>query len=422
MRRRGLFAFFASLAAPSLGCGRGGPSRSDSDRTIVFKHQPLWGDPEPFRAMLSRFEAKTGYAVVTEALPSSSDAAHQYFLTSLEGGDASFDVLVADVVWVPEFARAGWIRDLSEVFPSATIRGDFVEGAANGVIVDDRTFAVPWYADVGLLYRRTDLVPDAPRTYDDLAREALAVKERGAVEYGYVWQGRQYEGLVCNVFEVIWGHGGAAFENGRLQLDVPEARDALRTMRSFIERGVSPRSVTAMAEEESRRPFQAGRAAFMRNWPYALVEAARDDSPIRGKVAVSSLPTRDGTPGHGTLGGYQLAVNAAVTPARFDGAVALVEHLTSLESNISMAVLYGRNPPRRAAYASDELRSRAPHVAAVEEAITGARPRPVTPYYALLADTLQSELSAAVSGIRTPEEALQRAQRASDRIMGMGAR
>jgi len=42
----------------------------------------------------------------------------------------------------------------------------------------------------------------------------------------------------------------------------------------------------------------------------------------------------------------------------------------------------------------------------------------VSPYYQLVADVLQGEFSAAVTGLRSPEDALRRAQRQVDRIAG----
>jgi multiple sugar transport system substrate-binding protein len=44
----------------------------------------------------------------------------------------------------------------------------------------------------------------------------------------------------------------------------------------------------------------------------------------------------------------------------------------------------------------------------------------VTPYYTLIADVLQGEFSAAVSGLRSPEAALARAQARVDHLMGTG--
>ncbi|MCP3062626.1 ABC transporter substrate-binding protein [Myxococcus sp. K38C18041901] len=415
------FSLVLGLVFVSLGCRRGEGERERGAR-LVLKYQPLWGPPEPFRALLADFEeAHPGVTLVTEALPNSSDLAHQFFLTSLEGGAADFDVLVADVVWVPEFARAGWIADLSEAFPPERLREEFLPGPVEAVVVDGRTYAVPWYLDVGVLYYRTDLVPRAPRTYAELERFALEAKAKVPGMQGFVWQGRQYEGLSCNVYEALWGHGGQALgEDGRVLLDTEAGREALGYLRGLLTRGVSPETVMGFGEEEARRVFQEGRAVFMRNWPYAWSEAQKEDSPIRGKVGMAPLPTVSGEPGFGTLGGYQLAVNASVSPERKKLAEKLIAHLTSPEANLVLAVHYARNPPRAAVYDDARLKQGSPFIASLREMVERARPRPVTPYYNLISDVLQSEFSAAVAGIRTPEEALGRAQKQVDHLMGEG--
>lgn len=422
MRRRDLLCGLASglLAGCGGPAGEGrGEERPPGKLRLVFKHQPLWGDPAPFRGLLSAFEREVGdVEIVTEALPSSSDLVHQFLLTALEGGARDFDVLIADVVWVAELARAGWIADLTSAFPPEALRRDFLPGVTETAILGGRTWAVPWYAGAGILFRRTDLIPEAPATYDDLEREALHAVRSGRTAHGYVWQGRQYEGLVCNVYEAIWGHGGEAMRGDRVLLDTPEARAALERLRGYLTRGVSPPSVTSQAEEESRRAFQQGRAALMRNWPYAIVEAEREGSPVRGKVAVSPLPTLSGAPGHGALGGYLLAINAHSPEYKRDAALRFVAHMTSAEANVTLALAYGRNPPRRAPYEDPRLVAGASVIAGLLPMVERARPRPVTPYYSMVSDVLQGELSAAVAGIRSPAETLRRAQAQVDRLTG----
>jgi multiple sugar transport system substrate-binding protein len=386
---------------------------------LVFKYQPL-GDPEAFRQLLADFERKNpDIALKTEALPNASDVAHQFFLTSLEGGADDFDVLVVDVVWVPEFARAGWIADISDAFPPERLREEFLPGPVEAVVVGGRTYAVPWYVDVGVLYYRTDLVPRAPTTYAELRQFAKDAMAKDPLLQGYVWQGRQYEGLNCNAFEAIWGHGGRVMDaQGRLELDTEPAREGLAYLRGLIASGISPPGVTSAGEEEARRVFQSGRAVFMRNWPYAWEEAQKPDSPIRGKVGITSLPTLTGEKGQGTLGGWQLAVNANVTEARKQAAKRFIAHLTSPEANVRMAMNYGRNPPRPSVYQDPRLVQRVPFIANLLSMVEHAKPRPVTPYYNLLADVLQSEFSAAIAGIRSPEESLKRAQRQVDILTG----
>jgi multiple sugar transport system substrate-binding protein len=406
-------AFVFGLSACSRDPG------ADATRTrIVLKTQPLWGEPAPFRELLRAFQREhPDVELVTEFVPNASDLTHQFYLTALEGGAQDFDVLAVDTVWVREFAQAGWIAELTDAFPPEQVRAQFLSGAAESVLVDERTFAVPWFVDVGLLYYRTDLVPRAPRSYAELQQFARAAMTRQAQLSGYVWQGRQYEGLSCNVYEALWGHGGNALVDGKLAVDTPAARAALRYLRRLITSGISPASTTSMAEEEARRFFQDGRAVFMRNWPYAWKEAQAPDSKIRGRVAVAPLPTQNGEPGAGVLGGWHLAVNAHVRGARRKAAEQLIAHLTSLEANIVLAVHYARNPTRRNAYTAPEVIAQAPFIASLLSNVERARPRPLTPYYVLLADILQGEFSAATSGLRSPEEALARAQRLADHLM-----
>ena len=83
-----------------------------------------------------------------------------------------------------------------------------------------------------------------------------------------------------------------------------------------------------------------------------------------------------------------------------------------------LALHYGRNPPRRSAYEDPRLRAQVPFIAQLRTQVEAARPRPVTPYYTLISDVLQGEFSAAVSGLRSPQAALQRAQARVYHLMG----
>jgi multiple sugar transport system substrate-binding protein len=424
MQRRAALRALAGMALPGMASSSCQREREEERRgsgkvSLVLKYQPL-GESDAFHRLLRAFEAEhPGVSVAAEALPTSSDVAHQFFLTALEGKARDFDVFVVDVVWVPEFARAGFLLDLSAFFGAAGVRRDFLTGPAAAVIFEGKTFAVPWYVDAGVLYYRTDLIHEAPRTYDELVESALALRQNGRELGGFVWQGRQYEGLVCNVYEAIWGHGGETMQNGRLLLQTEAARDALHYLQSLLRKGVSPPQVTSATEEETRRVFQAGRAAFMRNWPYAFAESERHGSAVRGKVGLAPLPSSSGVPGPSVLGGYQLAVNALVDTRRRDLAVALVSHLTSGEATVNLAIAYGRSPARRAAYDDPRLKRDAPLVAALQPTFERARPRPITPYYMMLSDVLQGEFSAAITGVRKPAEALARAQALVDRLTGM---
>ncbi len=97
----------------------------------------------------------------------------------------------------------------------------------------------------------------------------------------------------------------------------------------------------------------------------------------------------------------------------------LVRFLTSEEAAVELALRYSRIPARRAAYDNPRLVSGAPFIHDLFPLALAARPRPATPYYALASDSIQGELSAAVTGIRPPGDALLRAQRVVDHLEGL---
>jgi multiple sugar transport system substrate-binding protein len=139
---------------------------------------------------------------------------------------------------------------------------------------------------------------------------------------------------------------------------------------------------------------------------------------VRGRVGVAPLPSEDGATGVGVLGGWQLAVAAGAPPARRDAAARLARFLSSPEGNVVLALEYGRSPARREAYADPRVVAGSPFLVRLRPLLDRARPRPLTPWYMLAADGLQGELSAAVSGLRTPAEALARAQDQADALQG----
>jgi multiple sugar transport system substrate-binding protein len=173
----------------------------------------------------------------------------------------------------------------------------------------------------------------------------------------------------------------------------------------MIDRGVSPRWVTAADEEMTRRAFQDGRAIFLRSWPYAMDLFAQPGSPVAGKVGIAPLP-RDvhGQRGFGAAGGALLGVNARTRHPEL--AVALARFLTGEAGQRATADATGLYPTRRALYRDPELLRRHPQLPVLESLALAARPRPVTPAYLMLSNTLQPELSAVLVGTKSPRQAV----------------
>jgi multiple sugar transport system substrate-binding protein len=288
---------------------------------------------------------------------------------------------------------------------------------------------VPWFADVGLLYWRKDLLQRhgraVPRTWTELAETTRFVlnHENDPRLLGYVWQGRQYEGIVCNAFEVIRGFGGARPDDAPdAFLGEPATIEALTFLRGLVVSGASPPQTTSADEETVRTLFNEGRAVFMRNWPYAWSLLEREGSPVRGKVAFGPLPAQPEGFSAGTLGGWQIAVNRFVPEWKRRPAIELAAFLGSPEAETIVARAYSLQPARRAPYSDPKFLAESPLSASLAPILLQAQPRPVTPYYMMMSSELQSQFSAAVSGIRTPQEAMKRATHSVELLTGEATR
>ena len=292
--------------------------------------------------------AQTGHSVKVVSTPNSSSERLALYQQLLSAQADDIDVFQIDVIWPG--LLAGHFIDLRPQM-SEVVDDHYPAMIANNT-VDGRLVAMPWFASVGVLYYRLDLLQkhgeSVPGTWDELATTAarLQAAERAAGNdslWGYVWQGRAYEGLTCNALEWIASEGGGTIvdPDGEVTVDNPEARRAIARAASWVD-AISPPGVLNYAEEEARGLFQAGNAVFMRNWPYAWALAQGPDSPIRGKVGVAPLPGGERHDGVSTLGGWQLAVSRySKHPAV---AADLVRFLTSAEEQKRRAIRGSLNP------------------------------------------------------------------------------
>jgi len=397
------------------GCTRGATEREPI--TLVFKHAKILGPADPVPDLLREFERRhVGVRVKAESLSWNSDEQHQFFVINLEGRGAAFDVMMLDVVWVAEFARAGWLLDLSPWVGKEELTPHFpstLEPATwNGGV-----WALPWLMNVGVLYYRADLLArhglEPPRTWEELVGQTERIRAAAGDPRldGVVWQGRQYEGLTVNALEAIWANGARVLGADGAPLPDPErAASALAFMRALITSGTSPSWVTAADEELSRRHFGDGRAIFLRNWPYAMDLFRQPGSLVRGKVGMAPLPGRaDVGPGIGSSGGAHLGVDRRTRHPEL--AAALVRFLAGAAAQKTMSERGALNPTRMALYHDPDVVRAHPDFPVVYELMLRARPRPVTPYYLMLSTTLQPEFSAALVGVKTPREAVRHARR-----------
>jgi multiple sugar transport system substrate-binding protein len=346
--------------------------------------------------------------------PNATDLRENLHTAALLARDESLDLVYMDVTWTSKFAAAGWLVPLDQAYPAESLRA-FLPAAVEAGRYRGRLYRIPVRTDLGLLFYRSDLLEqaglDPPATFEDLARTARALQSPPRL-WGYVWQGSQYEGLVCNYLEVLHGHGGFWIEAETLEvgLDRPPALAALEfLLRSRVGDPITPPGVTTYREEESRRLFQDGRAVFLRNWAYVWRLAQSEGSAVAGRVGVRPMVHAPGGSDAGTLGGWGLGVSRYCRKPGL--AVDFIRHATSLASQRALCAPTGYAPARRDAYEDPELLAANPFLAELRSLHERAVPRPVIPRYARASDILQRHLSATLSGLAGPREALDGAAR-----------
>jgi multiple sugar transport system substrate-binding protein len=386
------------------------PASKKGETVLTFSGSALGAEGTLVQKQLKRFaQLNPGIRVELQRTPDDANQRHQLYVQWLNARVGNPSILQLDVVWTPEFAAAGWVLPLDPYSPA---RSEFFPATIIANTWAGKLYALPWFADVGLLYRRTDLVPNEPKTLEEVVSEAqAAMSRRGGPRYGIVSQGARYEGLITGFVEYLGAFGGRIIDDkGNVVVNRPEAVRALEFMRDELyETHVAPLDVLTWHEEEARFAFQNGNAAFMRNWPYAV--AAMSDtsqSKIAGKFAVSPMPSSGTAPnGHSTasLGGAQLAINAYTeNPA---AAYKLIAYLTAPEQMLERAQAVGQYPTRSALYSDPRMRGTIGiPLENARRAIESATPRPVTPIYTELSEILQIELHRALVRQVEPQEAL----------------
>jgi len=336
---------------------------------------------------IEQFEAKyPNIKVNYQEMPPESDQQHNSYVTALSAGDDSVDVYSIDVIWPAEFASAGWLEPLDDYFPQQE-REKYLQGPIQSCTVNGKLYAAPFFTDAGLLYYRKDLVSTPPETWDDLYKIGKQLMDEGKVDYGFVFQANQYEGLVCDALEYIHSNGGKVLEDSKVVLNSPNAIEALNIFKKMLE--IAPKGVTTYIENDSLVTFQEGKAAFMRNWPYAWAIVNSSESKVKDKVGIAPIPKgpNGDTTGKATLGGWNLAINK--NSKHKDEAWKFIEFIISEQGQKIQAIDGGHLPVLQSLYKDADVLKANPYFADMYDVVINALPRPVSPFYPKISESMQ---------------------------------
>jgi trehalose/maltose transport system substrate-binding protein len=317
-------------------------------------------------------------------MPSSSSEQFSQYKLWLAAQNADIDVYRVDVIWAPQLASQ--LLDLTEA--TADVIGQHFPAIVESQTVDGKLVALPLFTDAPALYYRKDLLEKygaaVPKTWDEMAETAKMIMEKeheagNSDMWGFVFQGKAYEGLTCDALEWVKSSGGGQIveADGTISINNPDAAAAIERARGWVGT-ISPPGVLAYGEEESRGVWQTGNAVFMRNWPYAYALGNTDDSPIKDKFDVTTLPIGEqGDKSAATLGGWNLAIPKFVRDP--EAAIELVKFLASPEQQKVRALVAGNLPTIQSLYGDAEIAEKLPIIPRWEAVFQSAVPRPSAP-------------------------------------------
>lgn len=351
--------------------------------------------------------------VTLQELPDNADQQRQQMLQNAQIKSDAMTVLSVDVVWTAEFAANQIVDELpADKFPTA----DFLPATVKTATYFNKLYAYPASSDGGLLYYRKDLLDkynlQPPATWDDLKKACDTIQkgEGDSKLECFAGQYNKYEGLTVNFAEAVNSAGGVIVgEDGKPNVNTPEAKTGLDRLVNWFKDGTIPKGAITWQEEQGRQAFQNGTLIFHRNWPYVYSLASKDDgsSKVVGKFEVAPLPGETG-PGVSSLGGHNMAISKY---AKNKGtAVEFIKWWTSQDVQKSNVIATSAAPTRTALYTDADVTKKFGYMPILLKSIETAQPRPVAVKYGDVTLAIQDSAYSALQGQTTSDQALSELQ------------
>lgn len=205
------------------------------------------------------------------------------------------DCAAVDSFVLPLFKKAGVLQSFSPYFKKEEIDQlfPFIRDGITGT--DGQIYAWWWSTDLRVLYRNTEIVPDAPQTWDELKKAALASTKKGME--GVLFNGSRYEGTTFDWLANFWAQGGKLVDDaGKPVFGEGANRDkfikAVNYYRDLVESGAAPKRVATIGNyDDFNAAATAGTTALFvgGNWQYAQLKSALEPAEF-AKWAFSPLP------------------------------------------------------------------------------------------------------------------------------------
>ncbi len=408
------------LAASVIGCQPAKPSGPVTIHVLTMDQAGL--KPAEIDAIAREFESKNpDIKVVMEYV--GYDFVHDKIVTGMAARPPAYDAAMIDVIWPDEFIKAGYLLDVTNRVTPEMKSGIF-PAAWNGVTRSGKVYGVPWLMDVKYFMYNTDILQQAgfsapPKTWEELVEQARVIKQKGLAEFPITWSWNQKEGVVCDYTVLLFGNGGNFLSaGGTPEFNNDKGIQVLSWMKKTIDDGLTNPSAVSSDEMAVEADFLAGKSAFALNWLFQYSDSNDPSkSKVVGKIAFAPMPVfeagaKAGIKGSSVDGSSSFAI-MATTPYPDQ----TWKFLTYLGSN-EVQIKYSAEmlPIWKADFEGaslDKLKSATETNPVTVPAFLGQFPfaneRPTVPYYNEASVALQLAIQEALTGVKTPQAALDEA-------------
>jgi multiple sugar transport system substrate-binding protein len=381
--------------------------QSETTLNALFMKQAAYSEDD-IRAMTAGFEkANPGLKVNLEFVP--YEALRDKTIAAQASG--GYDIVLYDVIWPAEYATNGFLLDVSDRINKADVPKIF-SGAWTTVQYGGKYYGLPWILDTKYLYFNTEILKKAgikapPKTYQELMAQSEIIKKKGIVKFPLVSSWSQAEALVADYTMYVSAFKGKFVdESGAPAFQTGGGLKALEWMVDSVKKGISNPNSKEYLEEDVRRVFSSGQAAFALNWTYMYnLTQDKKESKVVGKVGIAPAP--------GSVGGSSVsAVNGSMglgitaSSQNADASWKFISYLTSKNVQEKYAKL--SLPIWKESYSSASVtKGQEAVVKAANVSIGAMYPRPTVVRYSEISTILQKALQTAILGKVSAKAALE---------------
>ena len=319
------------------------------------------------------------YKISFQLLPQASDGQRQQLVRRLAAHDSTIDIMALDVTWEAEFAQAGWILPWTGA-NKASVVGNTLKPALETAEYKGQLWAAPDNSNTQLLWYRSDLVPNPPKTWAEMLADANKLAKEGKPHYIEI-QGAQYEGGTVWFNTMVASAGGSILNADGTKVTLgPSAVTALKAMKDLASSNVADPSMDVQMENQNRLQMEAGQAAFELNYPFVYPGMKADNPKLFKVFKWAPFPeVVPGKPAKVSIGGVDLGISAYSQHKALAFKAALC--LRDEQNQLLGATIGGVPPTLTSLYSNPKLYPDYPFHADILKALENASVRPKTPVY-----------------------------------------